>query len=321
MILIVTNQLDPTADLVIAEFHRRNISFLRFNIEEFPAKVKCSISIDECESLDAHFDFGLGRKIFVSEIKSVYYRRPKAPLIDPKITSGEAKKFVLQETQAAMNGLWMAMDCLWVNHPKYIRVADFKISQLQIAKQLGFSIPKTLVTNEPEKAREFFELCDGKMIAKVLRNGMINYENEIKLIYTTRILRDHLDQLHSVKFAPCLFQAYIPKQTEIRSTIVGNRVFSAEIHSQNSERTRDDWRRYDFANTPHFPHTLPKEIEHKCLQLLKYFKLNFAAIDLILTPEGEYVFLEINPNGQWGWIEALTQLPICQAIVDLLDRN
>jgi glutathione synthase/RimK-type ligase-like ATP-grasp enzyme len=105
---------------------------------------------------------------------------------------------------------------------------------------------------------------------------------------------------------------------EIRATIVGNRVFAAEIHSQNSPKTRDDWRRYDFDNTPHLPHQLPLDMEQKCVDLVRHLNLNFGAIDLILTPQGEYVFLEINPNGQWGWIEELTGLPICAAIVDLL---
>ncbi|NJR75066.1 MAG: hypothetical protein HC773_18390 [Scytonema sp. CRU_2_7] len=114
------------------------------------------------------------------------------------------------------------------------------------------------------------------------------------------------------------FQAYIPKRLELRITVVGQQVFAAEIHSQETNHTRYDWRRYDHHKTPYFPHELPPEVEQRCVQLVEKLGLCYGAIDMILTPDGRYVFLEINPNGQYLWIELATGLPISDAICDLL---
>ncbi|HMW02377.1 MAG TPA: ATP-dependent carboxylate-amine ligase, partial [Acidobacteriota bacterium] len=124
--------------------------------------------------------------------------------------------------------------------------------------------------------------------------------------------------LKAVTHAPCLFQEYIPKKVELRITVVGRKIFAAEIHSQQSQRSKDDWRRYDIANTPYLKHRLPEAIKIKCQQLVRELGLVFGCIDMIVTPDNRYVFLEINPNGQWGWIEELTQLPICANLAEML---
>ena len=79
-----------------------------------------------------------------------------------------------------------------------------------------------------------------------------------------------------------------------------------------------DWRRYDFGHVKHEPCELPPEIVKKLLQAMRIWDLQFGAIDMILTPKGDYVFLEVNPSGKWGWIEAITGMPISKAIADLL---
>lgn len=318
MILIVTNKLDPTADMVIAELYKRDAEFIRFNTEDFPDRIQCSVEIDNSSPLNVYFDFDYDKQIALSQIKSVYYRRPKPPQPNSEIMSNEARDFVRRESRAALSGIWMTLPCLWLNHPHRIQAAELKIDQLRVARQIGLAIPKTIVTNDPQKVRDFYHLCNRKIVAKVLRSGMVEYEDKISLIYTNKIAQDHLDVLETVRYAPSIFQEYIPKKVEIRVTVVGDRIFAAEIHSQNSERTKDDWRRYDIENTPHLAHTLPKKIEQKCFHLINHYGLNFGCIDLIQKPDNEYIFLEINPNGQWGWIEELTELPICNAITNLL---
>ena len=110
----------------------------------------------------------------------------------------------------------------------------------------------------------------------------------------------------------------MPKRLELRITVVGQRVFAAEIHSQQSNHTRYDYRHYDDNSTRYQPHTLPAEVAQRCLHLVARLGLYYGAIDMILTPDGRYVFLEINPNGQYLWIEQATRLPISDAICDLL---
>ena len=136
--------------------------------------------------------------------------------------------------------------------------------------------------------------------------------------YTEIVSRRDVGYTDSVRYVPVLFQAYVPKRVELRVTVVGQQVFAAEIHSQASHRTRHDWRRYDFFKTIYLPHELPREVERRCLQLVERLGLCYGAIDMILTPDNHYVFLEINPNGQYLWIENETGLAISDALCDLL---
>lgn len=112
---------------------------------------------------------------------------------------------------------------------------------------------------------------------------------------------ERLAKLDHIVSCPVVFQEYIEKQVELRITIVGDRIFAAEIHSQEFH--------------------LPDEISEKLLRLMQELGLVFGCLDLILTPEGEYVFLEINPAGQWGWIEHFTKMPITEALTDMLIRG
>ncbi|HWN70612.1 MAG TPA: hypothetical protein VNM90_23390, partial [Haliangium sp.] len=118
--------------------------------------------------------------------------------------------------------------------------------------------------------------------------------------------------------SPVLFQARVPKQVELRITVAGESVLAAEIHSQSTKRTQIDWRHYDQGHTPYRAHALPDEIRRACLALVARLGLRFGAIDMIVTPDDRYVFLEINPSGQWMWIENETGLPISDAVCDTL---
>jgi glutathione synthase/RimK-type ligase-like ATP-grasp enzyme len=141
------------------------------------------------------------------------------------------------------------------------------------------------------------------------------------MIFTTKITKEYLDKANTLRYAPCLFQEYIPKKTEFRVTIVGNELHSAEIHSQNSEKTKHDWRHYDdFKKTPYEQKVLPKKIAKSLLRLMKLMNLQFGAVDLIKTPDDNFVFLEVNPNGRWWWIQELTGMNIAKDIALFLSK-
>jgi len=136
-------------------------------------------------------------------------------------------------------------------------------------------------------------------------------------IYTSRVTSDDLTQLERVQHTACLFQEYVSKSIELRLTVVGRKIFCAEIDSQRSPKSSVDWRT-SYDDLKYAVHKLPKSVAQKCLDLVDRLGLVFAAVDFILTPDGRYVFLEVNPNGQWGWIEDETGLPISSAIIELL---
>ena len=153
---------------------------------------------------------------------------------------------------------------------------------------------------------------------KAVSRGAIEGE-ERRFIYTSRVQPEHLAALEGVRATAHLFQEWLPKRFDLRVVVIGRQVFAAEIHSQHSERARLDFRR-GYADLSYAVHTLPQEIETKALALVRLFGLQFSSMDFLLTPEGDYVFLDLNPNGQFYWLQArlLERLPLKEAMTDLL---
>jgi glutathione synthase/RimK-type ligase-like ATP-grasp enzyme len=211
------------------------------------------------------------------------------------------------------------MECRWVPaYPRVIHRAQLKAAQLRIAGALGFELPPTLFTNSPEEFLEFYRQHNGNIVSKLAGFSFFDTVGDTFTRYTEVVSQRDVSYARSVQYCPVIFQAYVPKRVELRITVVGRQVFAAEIHSQATNHTRHDWRRYDLYQTPHAVHELPHEVAEMCVRLVEQLGLCYGAIDMVLTPDGRYVFLEINPNGQYLWIEGLTGLPISDAICDLL---
>lgn len=315
MILIVTNRKDRTADFGVLEMQRRRVPYFRFNTEDFPREARSGVRLGR-DSITGHLTTRKG-KLELDDIQSVWFRRPVAPDPAPQIVEPRARQFSAVESLAYIEGLWRTLDCFWVSNPDRIRAAESKLLQLSIARGLGFSIPTTLVTSDPDEARDFLAEAS-KVVYKPLRQSRLEHHQGAMSIFTSVVRGSHASQLEAVKFAPCIFQEYVPKRLEVRITVFGSEVFATEIHSQASEEAKDDWRRSPARAIRHSAHTLPQEIEAKSIQLVETLGLAFGAIDMVLTPRGEYVFLEINPNGQWAWIEQRTGQPMSHSLVDLL---
>ena len=260
-----------------------------------------------------------GRKIIGNQIKSVWNSDALRITTDENIIE-ESKRFVRGEWTEGILSLWNSIDALWVNHPAVIRSTSNRLKQLDLAKKVGLLTPKTLITNDPDQLSKFFEECNGELIAKTLNSSSGLPDG--KMIFTTKITQKDLDNSDSLRYSPCVFQEYVPKKTEFRITMIGNKIHSTEIHSQNSAKTKHDWRQYDdFQKTPYVYVDLPTDISCKLQQLMKDMKLEFGACDLIRTPNDDYVFLEINPNGRWWWIQELTGINLARDIALHLARS
>lgn len=310
MILIVTQAQDPHVDYLIEAMalnQRRKV--LRFNTEDFPNTA--SISLGEESSLAVE-----GEEYNLRNFSSVLYRRPGRPLASGAIREVNVRKYCEQESWEMLLGLWEYLDCLWVSKPSAIKAASYKWEQLKKAAAIGFQTPRTLITNDPVRAKQFCRSMP-KVIVKPVSRPHFETGGVQKMVYANPIGADD-PRIQDIELSPMILQAYVPKQLELRITVVGTSVFACAIHSQKSEKTTHDWRHYDLANTPHETFPLPEAVRIRCIQLVKNYGLNFGAIDMVLTPSGEYVFLEINPNGQWLWIEELTQLNISSALIELL---
>lgn len=187
-----------------------------------------------------------------------------------------------------------------------------------MAHNLGFAVPDTLVTNDLRQAQCF--LSEGASVAKPLREALLEENGKGRVIFTSRL--DELVGADEARIAaaPVIFQREIQKRSDIRATVVGDAVYAAEILSQEHDETMTDWRRGSRPDLPHRLHELPDDLHRKCVRLVQTLGLRFGAVDLILDGDGSYWFLEVNPNGQWAWIENRTGLPLTKAIVDELER-
>lgn len=313
-VLIVTRKDDVHADLVIRHLVKKGCQIFRFNTE-------CAHEYDISITLEASSSSLIlrknGRLLSLGDVDSVYLRRRSFPCVP---IDSDFEKFVHSEWLAVYKNMWqMLSDCTWVNNPDAIEKASHKLFQLRTAVECGFNIPQTLVTNSPSSLRLFLEKSSSKAIYKAFNSGEVDESRKL-VIYTNTIgdIEERRNWEDGLIVCPGIFQNQIEKSYEVRVTVVGNQVFSAHIDSQSNERTRTDWRRYDFDRMAHSKYTLPQDVSEKCVTLVKKLDLTFGAIDLIVTPEGEYVFLEINANGQWAWIEFVAGHPISEAIANEL---
>ncbi len=318
MILILTEEADPHADRVIEALRQRSAEWVRFNPARFPSGAEisfaCTAAGQVCSLLRVE-----GETVDLDRVTAVWYRRPQSPEPHEEITDPCTRAHVADECRFTLNDLWHTLDCRWVPAPPAVfRRAEFKAAQLKLAGALGFELPPTLLTNSPAAFLEFYRHHNADVISKLAGNSFLTRFGENYIRYTEVVSRRDVGYAGSVRYCPVFFQAYVPKRVELRVTVVGQQVFAAEIHSQASNHTRHDWRRYDWFQTTYLPHELPREVERRCLQLVERLGLCYGAIDLILTPDDHYVFLEINPNGQYLWIEDTTGLPISEALCDLL---
>ncbi len=318
IVLIVTNKTDITADLVVLEFQKRGTPYIRFNTEDFPQRVEIAWELNP-NGVDGYIRLPR-TELSLREVKSVWYRRPAAPDISETVRSSGLRKFARRESEEALSGLWRTLGCFWMSRPDAINYASYKPRQLKVAQELGFRVPRTLISNSPEAVGRF-QAEYGQVIAKPLFSGDIEYEGERKIIFTTPVTNSDLAASKSIRLAPTLFQEYINKDFELRVTVIGNQVFAASINSQDVTEALHDWRRALSGSLCFRPYVLPKSVSDKCAHLVATYGLTFGTIDMVKTPDGDYVFLELNPNGQWGWLENHTGDPYTRTIATLLERG
>lgn len=319
MVLILTQLLDSHADLVIRELHRRHVRVSRFNTADFPMRSTLVARHTSCGTWEGELRVDQ-HLLSLQEITSIWYRRPTPFEIDPTLPPA-AQQFAQAEARMAIGGVLRSLPVLWVNHPEKMVAADYKPYQLKIASNCGLQTPETLLTNAAHAARQFLEAHPAGIIYKTLSGALIFSESGEPLsIYTSRVSLQDLEQQDSIHHTVCLFQEEIPKELELRITVIGKQVFAAAIFSQHSPRTQVDFRQA-YADLRYGVYTLPQVIHDRCLALTKALGLSFAAIDMVLTPDHRYVFLELNSSGQWAWIEQATGLPLCETLVNLLTET
>jgi hypothetical protein len=317
VILILTAADDAHANRVANELTRRGAPFVRFDPATFPASATLSMWT-EGHAPEINFQMGAVAVGFPG-VGAIWYRRPGVPCASERVLGPDTRTAVSQMAARALDDVWHCVRCSWVPaRPDVLLAGGRKLFQLRTAMEVGLVVPPTLITNDPAAFIRFYRQHDGHLVSKRLPGSLLDAEGGDFCRYTEAVATRDIGYAQAVSLCPAIFQAEVPKRLEVRVTIVGDQVFAVEIDSQATNHTRGDWRRYDHLHTPYRVHTLPDQIEARCLALTKLLGLRFNTLDLILRPDGEYVFIEMNPNGQYLWTEIATRLPISDAVADLL---
>lgn len=339
MILLLASEYDRHAPLVEDVLRRREQSFVRYDYSKFPAKSQLGIRINHTRQVSSALTLG-STTYSLTDFSAVWFRRPKHPKA-ATTTDKAFAKYIESESWAFLEGLlYVTQRAFWLSNPKNEQAAEYKHRQLLVAHELGLIVPDTVVGNHYDYAKQCIEEHGELAIKPFARNAMelelTLPQRVMKLLYdwscprkqpfrsVITVLTQRFQQqdaqpyLDMIPKCPVILQEYIPKKLELRITVVGKNVFPCAIYSQDSDsKNCTDWRNDPYSYR-HEPWILPAAIEEKCLALVNRLGLHFGCIDMIVTPEDKYVFLEINPNGQWRWIQELTGMPIADAIADLL---
>lgn len=312
VILILSNKWDLTVDLVVLELQRRGADFIRLNTEDLS---EWSV-VAEFPHESIYLNSIRGDRVKASEISSIWYRRPGQPFDDVEPSSRPStgiQKFIADQWYTWIESFQLAPQIRWLNHPHANGLMENKIRQLSLARKIGFTIPNTLITNDAKKVISWMEKIDGGIICKALYSPLIEEPESDKFIFANRVESLPDDFSKSLSLAPVIFQQAIEPKIDYRVTVVGSKVLAAKIYASTDNI---DWRTAK-EGAEFIQCELPLAINTMCLEYVAAAGLQFGAIDL-LEKDGHYYFLEINPNGEWGWLERPHNIPISSAISDFL---
>jgi hypothetical protein len=308
VILVISHAADDHAVGVLAALHRGGHPAVLVDTARFPTEFSVAQHYENGgNSLALTVD---GRTFELTECGAAWWRRPQPfvmhPGLDPKTVS-----FAYSECHEAIAGLWAALEARWVNPPDRDELAHHKPFQLAEAIKVDLRIPRTLITNDPSAARCFIDaLGPDRTVYKTFLATEACWRE-------TRVLRqEELVLLDHVRLAPVIFQEFVGGATNVRVTVVGEQVFATAIAAEPTGYGIDY--RMDMDRARWEPTTLSDSTSAKLRALMQHLGLVYGAIDLLRTADGEDVFLEVNPAGEWRFVEERTGQPITAAVADLL---
>jgi hypothetical protein len=316
MILILTSKRDGHIAAVTRHLDRAGRGWARINIEDFATNTAVEVLPTSGSGRVVVKDSK--RVIDLSSVTAVWFRKPDPVCLSHLAVDQAALEYVEAELTEVVHGIYGLLDAaFWINNPFYTRSAHRKMLQLRVATEIGFRVPRSLVTNDDRIALNFCEALGTDIAIKSL--GAISvlgtYQGHATQygVFTRRVTLEELSGFRDkIPHMPTLFQEFVPKTSELRVTCVGENVFGCRITPRCGDITADDYR-FDTKGLTHEPVECP-ELVKRLHAYMRVFGLKFGCFDFIVDQNGEPVFLECNPNGQWLWVEEMAGLPIGAAI-------
>jgi len=319
-VLMISTKLDPHVDAVLERLEKRGVPCFRLNTDHFHEEYRLAMTDEPTGTIRIADKWGRSC-VFPHEVRAVWMRKPEPSLPPPGVHDEGVVNYIRDEMRELMGFLPMDVRVPWINNPDDNRRHQRKFPQLRLARSVGLNVPRSIITNDPTEAEVFFATCPDGVICKPMLMGSHYIEGEHHVAYTRPVPPSEFAALkQSISLCPTYLQEAIAKDHELRVTIIGEELFCCRIDSQGVAGAEQDWRAVDTIKLPHRIVALPPAIDTALRSYLKQCGLRFGAFDLIVTPQGDYVFLELNPNGQWYWIELATGAPMADAMADLLQQ-
>lgn len=238
----------------------------------------------------------------------VWWRRARKPHVPTYISHHDDIEFVNRENDLFFESFTsiIAPDAWWINNKVAARRANYKLLQLKIAHACGLQIPTTLCSNDPKEIQDFVHKHNTSgVIYKPLCSNFWFEKEQVKISYTARITPEKLPNYKILQQTPGIFQKEIKKKYELRITCFGNYIVAAKINSQDYIDGQIDWRAIRSQPIIIEHYNLPHDLAQKIKAFMRALDIVFGSLDFIVTEDGEYIFLEVNEQGQFLWIEEL----------------
>nr|MCW3104374.1 MvdC family ATP-grasp ribosomal peptide maturase [Bacteroidota bacterium] len=317
MILLLTHTEDfYTVDLVKESLRKKGMNSIRIDLDAFPERFFITEMIsDQGKS----FELRSGdQRLHLNTVQGVWLRKYFAPKISQEIEP-EFRDGCFRESKAVMDILLQVLGELPCIDPfEVIQKANNKFYQLETAKASGIRIPKTLITNDPEQLKIFYENAGPDIIAKMLTQLSTSMQGASYFMYTSMVGPEHMEDADTLKNCPMVFQEHIAKQYELRIIYVDGHFFTGKVNASGSKLGKTDWRKSTPDEVKWEHYTLPEGLRQQLSDFMKKIGLIYGAIDMICSAEGEYVFLEVNPTGEWGMLQRDLGLAVSDAIAQAL---
>ena len=323
-ILITTEPDDNHAVLVKLGLEEEGHDVRLLFMADQPTLLKNSVFID---SLSYHWRSADNyHTVMENDYDVVWWRRARKPHIPKELVHPDDYPFVLRENQFFYESITnnLAPSAWWINPKTSAIRANSKLLQLKTAVECGLLVPVTLCSNEPEDVHHFlFKHERDGVIYKPLTPGIWFEKEGMKLTYTSKINASDLPDAQSLQFSPGIFQKEVKKDFELRIVYFGDEIIAARINSQCHPDGQMDWRAVPDGELAVEPYQLPKEIQQKIKAFMRQMGLVFGSLDFVVTPNGEHVFLEVNEQGQFLWLEDYNDdLPMLDMFIQfILNRS
>jgi ATP-grasp ribosomal peptide maturase len=305
-VLVVTTDGDVHAQAVTDVLDGRGVPVQWVDPGQFPQTLSVAANIESDGRLHGHIQQRGERFVRLERVTCAWYRRPSMFAFPDTVTD---TRWAAREARQGWGGL---LACLtWLNDPADIARAEYKPHQLHVAGRCGLSVPATAVTNILSAARQH-DREHGPLVHKWL-SGPPDGEDGLTRPVGADGLSTHR-AWPAVQHTTHLVQQRIGKTHDVRLTVVDDQMFAVAIRSPHL-----DWRA-DIDGADHQPCPVPPEVAAGVRALLGRLRLRYAALDFSVDERGQWWFLEINPCGQWLWLDERLHLGIAEAIADALTK-